>query len=111
MINQILSFYLIAFIASVCMLLIHYSTHEGMILQRMHKLTWNLPHLIKSPLFECYPCMCSIWGSIFWILATQFHFLGNEFPTFTINMIFFILFSGGFNIILSLTILTRFDGL
>ncbi len=51
------------FVISLCITAVHVSMWQGMILGgfRVEVLDKHLPELIKKPLYECLPCMASLW--------------------------------------------------
>lgn len=83
-------FLLTAFISSLCMLIIHVAIKDN----------FNFSGTITKPFFDCYPCMCSVWGTLlfFWFSPVLFSVWYKDLPTF-------ILTCGGINVVISLLIL------
>lgn len=86
-------------ICSLMCTLMHVSTHEGMIFHRFAQ--WykkDMPVWLIKPLFDCLTCMCSIWGTSYWLLSDT-----------DLSWLVFVLAVGGMNtIIASLLELTLF---
>lgn len=55
-------------ICSLICVLIHSATKEGMLLAK--PAMWLSPKLkwAAKPLFACLTCMCSVWGSAYWLI-------------------------------------------
>ena len=45
---------------------------EGNLLFKVRQIIepW-LPMMIRNPLYECYACMASIWGTVTWVVMGQ----------------------------------------
>lgn len=80
---------------------------EGMAFSFVQKWTagWN-PYL-TAPLFDCYPCMCSFWGIVYWITGCATGFMPYEM--IDVQVVYFILCVGGVNGIFAITILREID--
>lgn len=96
-----------ALLCSLGTLLVHISTQEGMVLDKINFLTARWPEIIRAPLFACFPCMCSVWGTIFWITANTSGFMHQ--PVISTQMIYFVFCTGGINTIISILILSRIN--
>jgi hypothetical protein len=82
----------LSFIASLCCLILHAATHEGMVLFFIRQLCeMGLPVYIQKPLYHCLICMCSIWGTAVYLFKA---------PSFDwMDLLFTVLITGGFNTI------------
>ena len=78
-------------ITSLAIIMIYATTKEGMIASFVPPLLWWLPSWLKKPLYECPVCMCSVWGSIFFLLT----------PLHPIQYPVFILAVGACNLIIT----------
>lgn len=58
----------LSFSIAFCVLFLHSITLDGMIFQFVSKALWNLPSVIKKPLFDCPVCMVPWWGSLIIVL-------------------------------------------
>lgn len=89
-----------AIILSLMILMIHVSFWDGMIFGKIRSsYLYQLPSLIRKPLYECHICMCSLWCVI--MFPMFYDILSSDLIVMIRTMIKLMLCSGGMLVLIS----------